>query len=295
MGNMKLKNGIKVSKNVQGDYIFEQLINANNKKITSRAFACLLGKNTFESAGKTILERCNMVEKETIDPYYTVRGAIGEHLIEDYFIDVYKKYKKMEIKVLSWDAKSVNFDNFAKNPMFGGLLDRAISEPKEERAVIEVKSKSLKDYAFIDGKKGVEEEVLQGKFLSALSKTETCHMAYIFFDEQQETLLKNYVKDLINLGDNVNNINAKDVIKALNWRYELFKIKVYKHVVDFKEIDELMQESNRVLRESIQSGVITSEMFTVSEINYLDDLVYGDGVRPVNVLNNDKDNSDLPF
>jgi hypothetical protein len=103
------------------------------------------------------------------------------------------------------------------------------------------------------------------------------------------------VKDLINLGDNVNNINAKDVIKALNWRYELFKIKVYKHVVDFKEIDELMQESNRVLRESIQSGVITSEMFTVSEINYLDDLVYGDGVRPVNVLNNDKDNSDLPF
>jgi hypothetical protein len=255
----------------------------------------LLGKNTFESAGKTILERCNMVEKETIDPYYTVRGAIGAHRIEDYFIDVYKKYKNMEIKVLSWDAKSVNFDNFAKNPTFGGLLDRAISEPKEERAVIEVKSKSLKDYPFIDGKKGVEEEVLQGKFLSTLSKTETCHMAYIFFDEQQETLLKNYVKDLINLGDNVNNINAKDVIKALNWRYELFKIKVYKHVVDFKEIDELMQESNRVLRESIQSGVITSEMFTVSEINYLDDLVYGDGVRPVNVLNNDKDNSDLPF
>ena len=33
MGNMKLKNGIKVSKNVQGDYIFEQLINAKNKKI----------------------------------------------------------------------------------------------------------------------------------------------------------------------------------------------------------------------------------------------------------------------
>jgi len=123
---MKLKNGIKVSKNVQGDYIFEQLINAKNKKITSRAFACLLGKNTFESAGKTILERCNMVEKEA--------------------------YKKMEIKVLSWDAKSVNFDNFAKNPTFGGLLDRAISEPKEERAVIEVKSKSLKDYAFIDVK-----------------------------------------------------------------------------------------------------------------------------------------------
>jgi hypothetical protein len=36
-------------------------------------------------------------------------------------------------------------------------------------------------------------------------------------------------------------------------------------------------------------------MFTISEINYLDDLVYGAGVRPVNVLNNDKDNSDLPF
>ena len=295
MGNMKLKNGIKVSKNVQGDYIFEQLINAKNKKITSRAFACLLGKNTFESAGKTILERCNMVEKEAIDPYYTVRGSVGEHLIEDYFIDVYKKYKKLDLKIMSWDAKAVNFDNFSKNADFGGLLDRAIAEPKEERAVIEVKSKSLKDFAFIDGKKGVEEEVLQGKFLSTLSKTETCHMAYIFFDEQQETLLKNYVKDLINLGENVNNINAREVIKALNWRYELFKIKVYKHTVDFNEMNELMQESNRVLRESIQSGVISSEQFTINEINYLDDLVYGSGVRPVNVLNNDKDNSDLPF
>jgi serine/threonine-protein kinase RIO1 len=97
------------------------------------------------------------------------------------------------------------------------------------------------------------------------------------------------VKDLINLGENVNNINAREVIKALNWRYELFKIKVYKHVVDFKEMDELMQESNRVLRESIQSGVITSEMFTISEINYLDDLVYGSGVRPQATITDDED------
>ena len=293
MGNMKLKNGIKVSKNVQGDYVFEKLLNANNKKITSRAFACLLGKNTFESAGKTILERCNMVEKETIDPYYTVRGAIGELLVKDYLIEMYLKYKKIKLQILSWNPKEVNYDNFPKNPDFGGLLDLAIPAPAEERAVIEVKSKSLKDFAFIDGKKGVEEEVLQGKFLSTLSKTETCHMAYIFFDEQQETLLKNYVKDLINLGNNVNNINAKDVIKALNWRYELFKIKVYKHAVDFNEINELMQESNRVLRESIQSGLISSENFTISEINYLDDLVYGVGVRPQGIANDDT--SDLPF
>jgi hypothetical protein len=287
MGNMKLKTGIKVSKNVEGDYVFEKIKNAQHKKITSRAFACLLGKNSFESAGKTILERCNMVEKEAIDPYYTVRGAVGEHLIEDYFIDVYKKYKNIDVKVLSWDAKSVNFDNFAKNPTFGGLLDRAISEPKEERAVIEVKSKSLKDYAFIDGKKGVEEEVLQGKFLATLSKVSTCYMAYIFFDEQQEELLKNYVKDLINLGSDVNSIDPKEVIKALNWRYELFKIKVYKHDVNFEIMDELMQESNRVLKESIQHGVIPSEMFTVNEINYLDDIVYGDGIRPENVMEED--------
>jgi hypothetical protein len=284
---MKLKNGIKVSKNVEGDYVFEKIKNAQHKKITSRAFACLLGKNSFESAGKTILERCNMVEKEAIDPYYTVRGAVGEHLIEDYFIDVYKKYKNIDVKVLSWDAKSVNFDNFAKNPTFGGLLDRAISEPKEERAVIEVKSKSLKDYAFIDGKKGVEEEVLQGKFLATLSKVSICYMAYIFFDEQQEELLKNYVKDLINLGSDVNSIDPKEVIKALNWRYELFKIKVYKHDVNFEIMDELMQESNRVLKESIQHGVIPSEMFTVNEINYLDDIVYGDGIRPENVMEED--------
>lgn len=292
---MKLKQGIKVRKNVEGDYIFEQLIGAKNKKITSRAFACLLGKNPFESAGKTILERCNMVEKETIDPYYTVRGAIGEELVEDYFIDVYRKYKKIELKIKSWNAKEVNFDNFPKNPDFGGLLDRAIPEPAEERAVIEVKSKSLKDLSFIDSKKGVEEEVLQGKFLSTLSKTPTCHMAYIFFEEQQETLLKNYVKDLINLGQNVNNINAREVIKALNWRYELFKIKVYKHDVNYVEMDELMQESKRVLKNSLEHGVITSEHFTVSEQNYLDDIVYGVGVRPDDYENKVIAEEDLPF
>lgn len=284
---MKLKTGIKVSKNVQGDYVFEQLINAKNKKITSRAFACLLGKNTFESAGKTILERCNMVEKETIDPYYTVRGAVGERLVNDYFIDVYKRFKKIDITLMTWNAKDVNFDNFHKNADFGGLLDIAIAKPDSERAVIEVKSKSMKDFSFISSKKGVEEEVLQGKFLATLSKVSTCYMAYIFFDEQQEILLKDYVKDLINLGGDVNSIDPKEVITALNWRFPLFKIEVYKHDVDFESMNVLMQESKRVLKESIQHGVIPSKMFTVNEINYLDDVVYGDGIRPENVMEED--------
>ena len=293
---MKLKQGIKVSKNVQGDYVFEKLQNANHKKITSRAFACLLGKNGFESAGKTILERCNMIEKEAIDPYYTVRGAIGEVLAEDYFIAVYKQYKKIDIGIMSWDAKKVNFDNFQNNLDFGGLLDRAITLPKEYRAVIEVKSKSMKDLQFIDNKKGVEEEVLQGKFLSTLSKSETCHMAYIFFNEQQEEQLRNYVKDLINLGQDVNSIDAKETIKALNWRHELFTIKVYKHTVNFEEMNELMQESKKVLKQSVETGLIQETQFTVAERNYLDDLVYGIGVRPEGFENNGNiTEDDLPF
>lgn len=295
MGNMKLKQGIKVSKNVQGDYVFEKLQNANHKKITSRAFACLLGKNGFESAGKTILERCNMVEKEAIDPYYTVRGAIGEHLVEDYFIAVYKQYKKIDIGIMSWNAKDVNFDNFQKNPDFGGLLDRAITTPKELRAVIEVKSKSMKDLQFIDSKKGIEEEVLQGKFLATLSKTETCHMAYIFFNEQQELQLRNYVKDLINLGQDVNSIDAKETIKALNWRYELFTIKVYKHEVNFDEMNTLMQESKKVLKQSVETGLITESQFTINERNYLDDLVYGVGIRPEGTSKSEIDEEDTPF
>lgn len=293
---MKLKDGIKVSKNVQGDYVFEKLQNANHKKITSRAFACLLGKNGFESAGKTILERCNMIEKEAIDPYYTVRGAIGECLVEDYFIDVYKQYKKIDIEIRSWNPKDIGFDNFPKNPDFGGMLDRAIANPQSERAPIEVKSKSMKDFQFIDKNKGVLEEVLQGKFLAKLGVSSICLMAYIFFNEQQETQLKNYVRDLINLGQDVNSIEAREVIKELLWKYELFVIKVYKHTVDVKEMDELMQESKRVLKQSIETGLITETQFTINERNYLDDLVYGAGIRPEGVEKSGGiAEEDLPF
>ena len=70
MSDFKLSNDIKVEYDKE-NYLFRFIgINADKmKKVTSRAFSCLLGQNQWESIGKVILERFNAVVKEQIDPY----------------------------------------------------------------------------------------------------------------------------------------------------------------------------------------------------------------------------------
>ena len=145
MSDLKLKPSVKVTYDKENDsYTFGHFDETKMKKVTSRAFSCLLGNNPFESVGKTILERFKLIPYQDIDEYWAIRGDMAELLVLDFLKESYKQ-KGIDIDLRTWTKEEVSYDNFKKNEKFGGLLDIAISSPKEYRAVIEVKSKSLKD------------------------------------------------------------------------------------------------------------------------------------------------------
>ena len=141
MSDFKLKTSVGVTYDKTNDsYVFSHFDETKGKKVTSRAFSCLLGDNHFESVGKTILERFKLTEYIAIDEYWGVRGDMAELLVLDFLKEMYAK-QGIELDLRTWTKEEVSYDNFSRNPKFGGLLDIAIANPEEHRAVIEVKSK----------------------------------------------------------------------------------------------------------------------------------------------------------
>jgi len=269
MGDLILKKEVKVSYDKEKfTYSFEPVNVQKMRKVTSRAFPCLLGINKDESSGKATLERFGLTEKEQIDPYYLVRDNLAEKLAYDYLKAHYKESKGVDLVLATWKKEEINYDNFSKNEKFGGMIDIAIAQPAEYRAVAEVKSKSMKDYENIKGSRGNPEEVYQGLFLSYLSKTDKCLMAYVFFTPEQEQEIKDRMADRGNV-----QISFKDV-----------KIEMFKYLVSELNMPQLTQVSYQTLELFKANCTIASTYFTKSENDYLQGLA-----------GNDVTDSDLPF
>ena len=255
MGDLKLKKEVGVSYDSEKFlYTFQNVDTNKMKKVFSRSFPCLLGKNKYESIGKTILERYGAIEKEQIDPYYLTRGDLAEKLVYDYLKSFYQEKLKIELTLNTWEKKDINFDNFGRNEKFGGMIDIAISKPKDFRAVVEVKSKSMKDLETIKESKGNEEEVMQGLFLSYLSKVDKCLMAYVFFTPEQEQEIKK---------------------GNLNFTYKDVTILMFKHMVDFPKMDTLTKVAYSTVSLFAKNISIASEYFSTSENQYLQSFVNG--------------------
>ena len=293
MGDLRLKSNIKVEYDRE-NYIFRFMgINPSGmKKVTSRAYACLLGQNRWESIGKSILERFSGIEKEQIDPYYMVRGDMAELLVMDYLEKKYKE-KKVNIKLETWDKEKVHYDNFQSNPKFGGLIDIAISKPDKYRAVIEVKSKSLKDLDKIMSTKGNIDEVMQGQFLAKLSNVSKCLMFYVFFAPNQEQHIKEYMQTQRDVGQPYDSRQlAKEIIDSLKWSYNTCEIKAFKYDIGDektnKEIETFMNTAHKNLIHFKETKTISESYFSIKEKAYLKDLA---GYKPT--IEDIED--DLPF
>jgi len=285
---MKLKQGINVSYDeYEKSYVFD-FSQAKVKKVTSRMFPILLGKNEYQGVGYGVLERCGFLEFEQIDPYYMVRGALAEYLANLFLIESYKS-RGVEIETKTFTPEQVGYDNFKKNIMFGGVLDIAISSPQEQRAVIEVKSKSLKDLDKIYTQKNPsQEEVMQGEMLAHLSKVDKLLMVYVFFSPEQEKQLKELVK--------VNeNIGTQEIMDTLHWELGSFEnqIKPIKYIVNHDRIETDMNKAYETLHRMVKLGKIHELHFTNEEKFYLNALIQND--NPNMNVNANLDSDEIPF
>jgi hypothetical protein len=257
MSDFTLKDGIGVSYDKEKfSFTFQNVNVQKGRKVTSRAFPCLLGKNKHESSGKTTLERFGLIEKEQIDPYWLVRGNLAEKIAYDFIKNHYKTKFGVDLALTTWKMEEIAYDNFPKNDKFGGMIDIAISQPTEYRAVVEVKSKSMKDYDSIKESKGNEEEVLQGVFLAYLSKSEKCLMVYVFFTPEQEKQIKHSMET-----DTKIPIDFTEV-----------KIQVFKHMVADYNLPTLTNVAYQNLDLFKNTKTIASAYFSQEENNYLQKL-----------------------
>jgi hypothetical protein len=224
-----------------------------------------------------------MEQYEPINPYYTIRGDIGERLVYDYLKANY------DVELMIWNKKDVNYDNFPKNLRFGALIDIAITAPKEYRAVVEVKSKSLKDKQKIEEEGGLIEEVMQGKFIGHLSKVDNAIMVYIFLTPEQEEALKNIVENM----ENPNDYNQNDIIRELGWTFGDMEIVVMNFEIDHAYIEDKMNVAWENLKRAVKSGNIPKVLFSNQDTQYLDNLVLNGGVKKPQSTKVDDDS--LPF
>jgi len=252
-----------------GNYIFEKL--GKRKKITSRIFPSLIGKNKYESVGHALLERFGLLEKEEIHPFYSVRGEIAERFALEYLKDHYAK-KGVEIITRTWNKEEVNYDNFPNNPDFGGLIDIAIASPEEYRTVIEVKSKGVRDYKkFKEANKvGRPDEELQGEFLAQLSGVGTYIMLYVFFDKEQEEIIVETLRDDFFKGYEPNTtVAATKIINAYQWKWSDLKYHLEEKIVRSNKVKERMAIAVTFMDEFAETKSIPESALSPDERIYL--------------------------
>lgn len=158
------------------------------KKITATNFYGLLGENKFKPKGDYLLSVFNLL-KEPFDQFYMKRGDIAEKILN-------RHLQLNGNKTKTWNKFEINFDNFPKNPEFGGMIDIAIIEPY--RCVVECKSKNIKDFEKIKRFPNLEQEY-QALFYGYMSKCPKVKIFYVFFnDEQEERIRKDLPIDIEN-------------------------------------------------------------------------------------------------
>lgn len=266
---MKLKDNVVFEYNDIAQAYSFNLKGLKVKKVTGRMFPILLGKNKYNSIGFGVLDRCGLIDFVEIDLWYKVRGAVAEHFAYLFIEKMYKSYG-IDIKMKAFTTKGVNYDNFPKNNKFGGVLDIGISEPQNQRAVVEVKSKNTKYKGkFLNDNEFWEEEVLQGKMMSALSGVDKLLMAYVFFTDEQESLFQRTVGDVKDPDD----FNVPLYVKELGLKLEDIDVQIGRFDVDKKEVEKEMEKAYENLHRLVNLGGIHKSHFNQSESDYLDGLL----------------------
>lgn len=272
---MKLKN--EQIKMTYQDNVFTFDIDTNkHKKITSRRYPELINKNPFTSVGKSLLDMFYQVESEAFDDWYTLRGAVAEHLAELYINEMFKADGKA-IKTIHFSPQQYapSLDQFPKNEFLGGVIDIAIAEPKDERAIVECKAKSISKLQEIENERPIE-EVLQGELLCMLALCIQFYMAYVFFTKEQEEKIKKLADAIKSSGDTISNATytkLPKILEKLKIGLKDVEIRVYKY---FLNEDMAMARVNEAVSKVVKfqkTKQISAIDFTLAETRYLENVI----------------------
>lgn len=157
-----------------------QVTSETKNKMSGHTFVGLAGLDKWNKRGDVLLNILGYYKKP-FEKKYSYRGDMAERMIKFILDKQGKKYKYYDDKV----KKEYNYDIFPEYKFCGGIPDFEI---QTESTIIEVKSKSLAKYD--ETMKNIpQEELYQGLYYTYLRKHKTLKMAYVFFDEETESLL----------------------------------------------------------------------------------------------------------
>ena len=166
---------------IVNDYVYFETDRTirTKKKITGHSFVDLSGFNPYTKRGDTILSLVG-IRKEEVDKKYLYRGEIAEQLVRN----IYEK--KLGKKIVWYDEKTKKDNYYDFFPTFlqcGGIPDIEIPS---ENTLVEVKSKSMKDYEKIKTNGSLVYELYQALYYGYLRNYDKITMFYVFFDEESE-------------------------------------------------------------------------------------------------------------
>lgn len=219
----------KMSKIVaNGSFVFQNEF-IKKKKITGRTFPLLLGIGKYEKKGDTVLKMVGLLKDDPIDPYYLVRGTLCENRVK-------KHYEEKGYECQTWNdlevKKKIGFDLWKdRNESFGGIPDIVSTNIEGTRLLIEVKSKSMKDYETYV-KIPNEEEIMQMSLYATLGKTNDNRMFYVFLPPELEQRIKEDMESM--------NGKAREITDE-EWHNCRFIDK--KIEIDFAKVKEDMQNA----------------------------------------------------
>lgn len=254
-------------------------------KIASRVVPMLLNKNKFNSIGYGVLQNLRMLEKESIDPYYMIRGEVAEYFTKLYMIKEIRK-GGVEPTIKSYTPQGENFDMFVYKDetcpksykFFSGVIDLEITEP--QHIVIEVKSKDIEKYQDFKNHKDLkpgdpsfqkrswyysEEEVMQGKTLTVLKGSKLLFMIYVFPKKHVEQFIKN--EYMVNPTKWNNSVET--FIRDKKLGTSDFEFIVDKHIIDTEKFQEDMNQAFLELRKHYTNGFIPKSLFLQKELENL--------------------------
>lgn len=127
-------------KEIKNNRLYFDKTNVKTKKITGTYLAKLCNYSTFDSPDSVMLSRLGIYQPQ-IPESFSLRGTTIEPIVRNVLSD----YLKQEVKF--WDPKTIYYDNYPTDKVFGGLKDGQIiyqdKDGNEKNIIVEIKTTDL--------------------------------------------------------------------------------------------------------------------------------------------------------